>query len=650
MNRIISLTLALALFYSMSVYGQEGGNLVQPKVWLKVNADSLLTGTWKDGSGNGHHATLSNGTSGLTYFNFNPARKFSDQNGLATIPYSIEGLSEITFMSIYKASDTTERGFTGTIDGLTRNIKITTNQVLGPDSIVDVFPNSGALVTLNTIAQTWEDTDEQGEGAALSFAGVNNASIERFDGSIAEFLVFDQMLPFIDRIKWETYLAIKYGVTLNGKNYVSSGEQVLWHAKDNSAYSNRITGIGRDDVFGLNQKQSVSAQDTTHLLLLTIGKAAENNAENTSALSDQNFIVWGDNDQTLTSVKGDGADSILTIVERKWLLQANGTGVQNLASSIQVDFKQLPYDSLGYWLVNDRSGSSNFSVDNLEYIEPDSISTDSLAFFNNLSWDTDLSGKDNFAFANVQPLFVVARTLEKPLCTDPKTGKILIEVIKGTGPFQIDWGLLGTKEKTNWQSTGKLTIEKLMAGTYTLKVRDAGGNTFERLVVLELANGIPIDLGADQTLQDGQEITLDASTGIPDSLDVEYFWESSFGFRSTKAKVSITESGIYRVYATNKANGCVFGDEVVFSGSPIQRIEVFPNPIRHDEPFNLSISLKEAGELEVKLFDLKGNLFDTLEGTGQSEYQFQIKLPTTGQFMIVVETPEGRRTKKIIVY
>ena len=67
------------------------------------------------------------------------------------------------------------------------------------------------------------------------------------------------------RNRIQTYLAIKYGITLGiqgtSQDYVNSDGTVIWDQSANVGYNYDITGIGRDDVSGLNQKQSRSVNN-----------------------------------------------------------------------------------------------------------------------------------------------------------------------------------------------------------------------------------------------------------------------------------------------------------------------------------------------------------------------------------------------------
>lgn len=63
----------------------------------------------------------------------------------------------------------------------------------------------------------------------------------------------------------DTYLAIKYGITLSGGtlDYLNGNGEIIWNKTVNATYKNDITVIGRDDCQQLNQKQSKSTNKTS---------------------------------------------------------------------------------------------------------------------------------------------------------------------------------------------------------------------------------------------------------------------------------------------------------------------------------------------------------------------------------------------------
>ncbi|MBO9611802.1 MAG: T9SS type A sorting domain-containing protein [Dyadobacter sp.] len=133
----------------------------------------------------------------------------------------------------------------------------------------------------------------------FSSNGSDNAG---FTGSIGELIVYGAgNVSATDRNKIDSYLAIKYGVTLAaGTNYTTSTDAVVWDATANAAYHNNVAGIGNDFRSALHQKQSRSqiTNNSNNQVTIGLGGIAATNDANTSQLTDGQFLIWGDNGNT----------------------------------------------------------------------------------------------------------------------------------------------------------------------------------------------------------------------------------------------------------------------------------------------------------------------------------------------------------------
>ncbi|WP_245608736.1 S-layer homology domain-containing protein [Saccharibacillus sacchari] len=131
------------------------------------------------------------------------------------------------------------------------------------------------------------------------YFGAAHNSVNR--GPVSEMIVFDHKLSDTERQQVNSYLAFKYGITLKNNSeanvdYLASDLGLIWDASDNLGYGYRITGIGRDDASGLEQKQS-KAQDAQGIVTLALGTAiAGSNEANVAAFAaDQSFYSFSDN-------------------------------------------------------------------------------------------------------------------------------------------------------------------------------------------------------------------------------------------------------------------------------------------------------------------------------------------------------------------
>jgi hypothetical protein len=399
-------------------------------------------------------------------------------------------------------------------------------------------------------------------------------------------------------------------------------------------------------VFGLYQKQSTSTIDTTGLLTIGVGNIAPTNGKNTGKINNGDFLLWGDNGGALLTQPTQ--DALLALLKRQWLVKPTGATVQTLPLELKVDFSLLPEDSLGYWLAIDRSGKGNFSPDELEYFLPDSITKDRVAYFRNVHFDSDLSGSDRFTLVQAQPLLALYHQVRSPDCKNPTSGSLSFSMVGGKAPYS--YSLLSKSGfSRQWQGTSEAVASGLPAGEYTLKVTDQDGHTTERYLTLSMPDGLVVDLGPDRELPFDKDLLLDASTHIADSVVVTYTWESNYGFRNSGPQVRINESGIYKVTVTTK-EGCTFSDEITISGSAAQRFSVQPSLVGAHSRFTVNVSLKQAAAVQVKVYDLKGKRYGQMQGEGQQEYRFTASSGEPGLYLIVLQTPAGTETRKLLVH
>lgn len=147
-------------------------------------------------------------------------------------------------------------------------------------------------------------------------------------GDVPEVILYDNELSATERLQINSYLAIKYGITLNqsgsGQSYLASdGTTAIWTA--NSTYTNNITGIGRDDLSVLNQKQSRSISSTTEPVIALGSLAADNASNSNSFTTDKAYDVWGNNNGSTTFGIYHPYGMVNKRMTRTWKLQETGT-------------------------------------------------------------------------------------------------------------------------------------------------------------------------------------------------------------------------------------------------------------------------------------------------------------------------------------
>ncbi|WP_330747034.1 hypothetical protein [Chryseobacterium sp. CP-77] len=169
------------------------------------------------------------------------------------------------------------------------------------------------------------------------FSG-NGSDNAGFTGHIGETIVYGAgTLTTTERRRVDSYLAIKYGITLgqvNTDHYLDTAGNIVWNGTTNTTYNNNIFGVGRDDIEILEQKVSKSVNAGTILAVATTNDFVNPNQDvaRTGFAQDKTYLVLGDNNNTnlaLNSITVNGFTGG-SRVQRQWLAQpTNAVGTVN---------------------------------------------------------------------------------------------------------------------------------------------------------------------------------------------------------------------------------------------------------------------------------------------------------------------------------
>ncbi|MDT7831567.1 PA14 domain-containing protein [Flavobacteriaceae bacterium S356] len=244
--------------------------------------------------------------------------------------------------------------------------------------------------------------------------GRDRTQARYLDGSIAEVMLFSDAHSDAERQRIESYLAVKYGFTLDptdasgsiieGDYFLGDGTTKVWDYTSNSAYHNNVAGIGRDDVMALNQKQSSSVESGT---LITMGLTAieTSNALNSSTfVTNKDFLIWGNNDGSV--LVGDVTSSTLicapeTTMARTWKVIENGAVGTVEVGVVQatIDAALVTANTIKVFKVAD---DASFTT-NVEYIPLSTTQT--INGVVNYVFDYDFNGTKYFTFSEINGIF-----------------------------------------------------------------------------------------------------------------------------------------------------------------------------------------------------------------------------------------------------
>lgn len=381
------------LLSSYSLYAQSPGGVGRQSIWLQGNffSDSAQART----------------------LNFNPETNMNNVSRQIKMPGDIEDLRRATVFTVYQNAERDQEIPVWQMTGDFGDLLFSTRQVSSKSGKMNLLFQKPAAApakqkktetAISTYLRQSPKSDaktETNKEAMIQFGNLQSVHQgDRPPALVAEFIVYETILKEKEIARIETYLALKYGITLE-KDYLNSLGKTIWNRKNDEVYSNNIAGIGRDDHSALYQKQSTS-ESTSDQLTIGVNNIALSNRQNTGRLNDRDYLIWGDNAQSfaVTREARQGVGDI-ALSGKKWLIKSVGKTANTISTELKIDTKTV-LTKLNlkekFYLAIDRSGSGDFVPKNCSYIMADSISAEGIASFSGLRWDTDGSGQDVFSF------------------------------------------------------------------------------------------------------------------------------------------------------------------------------------------------------------------------------------------------------------
>jgi hypothetical protein len=249
-----------------SVIAQQPGGVDGTKLWYVATRHGV-TNTLVDTSGNRWTALdSSSGDEETLTVNFHPAVYVEDQTG--TITYKNFAFPQGTIAAIfypdsthYANRDYFRIGYNRSKISLKYN-EIDTNETLeykyGNPALRTTFdpkraatkPENSMKVGMYYRASQQTFTSVWGEDKTTTlFSG--------FRGFLPELIIYDRVLTLQERSKVESYLAIKYGITLDS-SYIGTSDKPLWDINDPNLFPfhHRVCAIGKDSKAAIRQQRS----------------------------------------------------------------------------------------------------------------------------------------------------------------------------------------------------------------------------------------------------------------------------------------------------------------------------------------------------------------------------------------------------------
>jgi hypothetical protein len=378
-------TLANGTFFTFAGFGNApGGVATSLSYWYRADKNATNTGATTDVTGwtdmwNGT-TVAQMGTNALpkyavgtsSYFNFNPGINFTainqtiGNNSVQTIFNANNDLFMVTKEGMTSAGSPNPHFFSIGMDNTTATIDNWDYLGVWPSGQVERrvynggtnFPavNPGystsipSIMYYNFLNQPYSrGLNGAANGATYNSPGAmgiplgghifgdsrfssNNSDNGGFIGNIGETIIYGNgNLTTTERRKVDSYLAIKYGITLGQvatDHYLDTDGSIVWNGASNSTYNNNIFGVSRDDIEVFEQKVTKSVNTGTILTVATINDFVNPNqaATRIGFANDKTYFLLGDNNVTaIAPVAITVGGSAGQRIQRAWLSQRKNT-------------------------------------------------------------------------------------------------------------------------------------------------------------------------------------------------------------------------------------------------------------------------------------------------------------------------------------
>ena len=639
--------LIIAFFLTSTIQAQKTlpGGVPGVSVWNVTQSNDSLNAQWKPRLKNvANTGFIITGKSKT--MNFNPALTFDSNTIGVEKSLNLGTLKSFSLFTVCQEIDTTNEQAIISIENDTASEMVLTNKRI---ALLDAlkYANFSKKKSYPRIYSYTQNKQEQTSPVSnkIRFGQApryQSLPISAYHGLVPEIIVFNRNVSFTERLRVESYLAIKYGISLNQEipvNYLNSRGEIIWNADLNSGFSNNIAGVGRDETSGLNQLVSESLQ-TPGLMKISL----------TGQVQDNSFLIWGDDKGELRFSDKAG---VLRNFGRKWKIST--FGCSNIPVSVETNvmsFSEIDPLNVGetYWMMIDRSGTGSYPSGKTDFAKCNPMaSARGTIHFDGVIFDRD-SMRNNIFTLLAAPDFFTRSTVVNPNCSLAQSGKIQTDIAGGQAPYRLSiQGITNTSYQQDITISGNNhTFEGIEQGAYMVKAIDAQQQVYNEKIWVSNLRIWQNSISTNYTINKGAMLELDASRDMPVN-NYNYSWKTPDGTTVPNEKISINQPGTYLLSVTDN-EGCNSTMEVnvlQIDGSNLKKTELFPNPVTNGW-FVLRISLNRIANVYLSISDVSGRMIKQSILENDQFYWYNGTISGKGVYFITLTSGDDKETLKLI--
>lgn len=550
-------------------------------------------------------------------------------NGNDNRPVQLAGAGGLTFIGVGKIQKEGEQLLwnVSTQAGKTERVQTTARTA---NLTKGTFMNYAGRDTLPQLRlYAYSTSSENGTRGTFNVGGMTKEKlpVKALKNGMMEYVVYDRALTAAERMRVESALALRHGITL-AHSYLNSKGETIRNYYRLKAYNHRVAGI---------------IGDATSKLDRTTGESSESEAVikvSAKSINEGASFLWGDNAKQISFAadKGNGK-----WMQRQWAATTTGQPAEQLTLTFDTrSIHQLqPLDKdEHYYLAVDNSGTGKFPIGQIHYYKAQDSHADSIVFAN-ISAD---AGESIFTFRIAKDFFATVE-IAQPRCATAEKGQLKVLFTGGTAPYNVTISLDGKACYSQSTSDSILTISNLQQGKYVIAAQDYTGKTL--LNEIMISNADMADVPELQDVHFSQGASRDYR--IDTKSDYICRWKSPKGRYLSGESVTLDEDGEYLLELTN-SEGCSTTRTLnvsTMAGDGFARYDVSPNPTT-DGNVDVRVEMSKSLPLELRLYSPDGALLQKETHLSDTYHATHCYLPMSGVYVLEMNSGNSRKTVKLI--
>lgn len=550
-------------------------------------------------------------------------------NGNDNTPVQLTGAGGLTFIGVGKIQKEGEQLLwnVSTQAGKTERVQTTARTANLDKGTFMNYTGRDTLPQLRLYA--YSTSSANGTRGTFNVGGMTKEKlpVKALKNGMMEYVVYDRALTAAERMRVESALALRHGITL-AHSYLNSKGETIRNYYRLKAYNHRVAGIIGDAISKLN---------------CTTGESSESEAVikvSARSINEGASFLWGDNAKQISFANDKGNGKWM---QRQWAATTTGQPAENLTLIFDTrsihQLQPLEKDEC-YYLAVDNSGTGKFPVGQIRYYKAQDSHADSIVFAG-IAAD---AGESIFTLRAAKDFFATVE-IAQPRCSTAEKGQLKVLFTGGTAPYNVTISLDGKACYSQSTSDSILTISNLQQGKHVIAAKDYTGKTLLNEIMISNADMADVPELQDVHFSQGasRDYRLDTKS------DYICRWKSPKGRYLSGESVTLDEDGQYILELTNN-DGCSTTRTLnvsTMAGDGFARHSVSPNPTT-DGNVDVRVEMSKSLPLELRLYSPDGALLQKEIRLSDTYHATRCYLPMNGIYILEMSSGNSKKSIKLI--